>query len=121
MVERVAALHPGRPDVARACAGLLRAAASRCDPAALTYVEVSEEDNPRLSCDVNLYPADLALAELEPLLVDAANCFGISAATLAGRVPGLRRAALGHLSTGTGRDGAPFLTIYYALPGPDEA
>lgn len=121
MFERVTALHPARPDIAGLCIALLQSASNRRRDAKLLYVEVSEEGNPRLSCDINLYAADVPVVEIEPLLEEAAGRFGIPSEALARRVPQLREARLGHVSSGTARNGAPFLTIYYALPESTES
>ncbi|HEY4541032.1 MAG TPA: hypothetical protein VIG66_01500 [Noviherbaspirillum sp.] len=114
MLKRVTSLHADRHTLAAAARTIVTAAGTRCPATSLLYLDVSEEDNPRLSCDINLYAADMALHELAPLLEQAAACFGIAPAILDAYLATLPGAKLGHVSTGCGRDGLPFLTIYYA-------
>lgn len=116
MCARVAALLPGRAEIAAIASGLVRDAAARCEESGPLYVEVSEQGNPRLSCDINLYAAELALGQIEAALKQAAACFGIPHATLHALTGAMPEARLGHISTGTGRDGQPFMTVYYSLP-----
>lgn len=115
MVKRLNDLLPGQRALAAAGAGMLRQAAARCEPRALLYLDVGEEGNSRHSCDINLYAADLTLAEVEPALHDAASGLGISRQQLDAAIAQRQEAQLGHISAGIGRDGAPFMTVYYSL------
>ncbi|SFI39434.1 hypothetical protein [Albimonas pacifica] len=88
----------------------LRALAARTQtpPRAL---EVAEPPSPRLSLDLNVYDADLTLAEA------AAEIRALHAALSAPGADALLAAhgaePLGHVAAGVSRDGAPFATIYF--------
>lgn len=118
MQSRITALLPDRSDLTAVCTDLLQGAARHCNPAELVYVEVTEEGNPRRSCDINLYAADLKLADCLPVLRRAGAGFGIASATLEDHLHPLGDAALGHISLGTARDGQAFFTVYYCLSSP---
>src|SRR5690606_27445019 len=113
---RIAALLPGPPAIARLVTALLEAAPGRCAPQALAHLEVRERGNRGRACDVNLDQADVKQAQDAPLLMQAAQALGIAASAMEAHLQRLGSALLGHVSAGTGRDGAPFLTVYYTLP-----
>ena len=79
----------------------------------MIYMEVSEEGTPRLSFDINLYKAYLTLADVEPLLLEAATYFSLSREQFDTLYARNRTRVLGHLAGGVARDGKDFLTIYY--------
>lgn len=81
--------------------------------AAFIYLEVSEEGTPRRSFDINLYKANLTLAEVEPLLLEAATQYAIPREQFDALCSRNRMRLLGHLSGGVARDGGDFLTVYY--------
>lgn len=81
--------------------------------AALIYLEVSEEGTPRRSYDINLYKANLTLAAIEPILLEAASQYGLPPGPFEALFSAIRPRLLGHLSGGMARDGSDFLTIYY--------
>ncbi|MEO8202768.1 MAG: hypothetical protein ABI630_02815 [Betaproteobacteria bacterium] len=78
------------------------------------YLEVREEGNPRASFDINLHDAAIALADLAPQLARVTAHFALPPATLERALARAGAARLGHLSGGTNRQGAAFLTLYYA-------
>jgi hypothetical protein len=81
--------------------------------AAFIYMEVSEEGTPRRSYDINLYKADLTLAEIEPELRETAARYAVPREPFEALWSRVRTRPLGHLSGGLGRDGNDFLTVYY--------
>jgi hypothetical protein len=95
---------------------LIRQAAARSDPrASFVYLEVGEGGSARRSFDVNLYRADLRVADARPLVARLGEQYAIDGGRLdrlLGRV-GERR--LGHLSGGLDRHGRDYATIYYEV------
>lgn len=79
------------------------------------YLEVSEDNNPRASFDLNLHEAGIRIGEVGALLVQARDRYAIPAGefdSLYGRVSAHR---LGHLAGGISREGSDFLTLYYPV------
>jgi hypothetical protein len=93
---------------------ILDLAGSRTQPGELLYFEVSEGGNLRRSFDINMYRADLQMAELYPLLVDMARHYSINLAQFEDRYEAVKTHQFGHVSGGTDREGRDFLTIYFA-------
>ena len=99
---------------------ITRQAARRVTDADLQYLEVTEDDNPRKSFDINFYKAGYRLADLQSSLIKAFHQFDISAEQtqrLFARIKGER---FGHLAGGLDRENRPFLTVYYGakrIPG----
>lgn len=88
--------------------------------AGLIYLEVAEEGTPRRSYDLNLYKANLTLADIEQELRQAASRYQLPREEFEAFCSELRERPLGHLSGGLARDGGDFLTVYYEtqpLPG----
>ena len=96
---------------------ILDLASARIPHHDILYLEVSEEDNPRRSFDINVYRAGLQVGELYPILLKAWQHYSIPAERwhdLYGRVASK---AFGHLSGGIDRGGKDFLTVYYGVEG----
>ena len=79
------------------------------------YLEVSEENNPRKSFDINLYKARLPLKELYPLLSKMRQHYAISSEQFDLMYNRISTELLGHLSGGIDREGKDFLTTYYEV------
>lgn len=117
--EMLAALPAAGPvaPAAEVLKAALRMARGKVTPQALDFLRVSEPGLPRASWDVNLYPADLSVSALVPALQVFAASQGLPEHVLQQRCAGgTARASLGHVSVGTGRDGAPFVTLYHRCP-----
>ena len=87
-------------------ASLLRSAcfpASRPSPtqAELLLMEVEEADNPRRSCDLNVYDAALTVGDVADLIDATARDFAVSAARVQRAFGAAEQSALGHLSAGS--------------------
>jgi len=78
------------------------------------YLEACEPTSSRHSFDLNVYQADLHLAELAGELSALGDAMGIAADDMAAFIKDAGTSTLGHVSGGLGRDGLPFLTVYYA-------
>jgi hypothetical protein len=101
---------------------ILDIAGTRTQPGKLIYFEVSEENNLRKSFDVNMYFADLQVAELYPMLVEAARYFSIEMDRFDELYEGVKDYRFGHVSGGIDRQGKDFLTFYFSErkdPGKD--
>jgi len=77
------------------------------------YLEISEPDSNRVSFDLNLYPAQRSVNDIREGLLSIASSMNIDPQkiqrmlSLAGDQP------LGHISSGRGRDGREYFTVYY--------
>jgi len=114
VMQKIAGIYSG--DTAHASYGfakdLVGLAATRTNNQ-LMYLEVSEEDNPRASFDLNFHAADLKLHDIQPQVMEMSRHYSIPPAQLACLWGGVATKTLGHLSGGLSRDGQDFLTIYY--------
>ena len=113
MLRRIRAIYGAQvdPPSCGAALHLVQLAARR--NAAPIYLEVSEEGTARRSYDINLYKANLTLAEIEPVLLEAAARYALAQERFAAFYSQLRQRPFGHLSGGFARDGSDFLTVYY--------
>ena len=96
---------------------ILDLAGSRSRPGELLYFEATEAGNPRKSFDINLYLANLRMAEIYPLLVRMARHYSIDLGGFDERYEGVKDQKFGHLSGGTDREGRDFLTVYFSQKG----
>ena len=97
--------------------GILSTASSRIPHHDILYLEVSEENNPRRSFDINMYRAALELRELHPLLSKMCQHYSISSETFHALYDQVKTKIFGHLSGGIDREGKDFLTVYYGVEG----
>jgi hypothetical protein len=81
----------------------------------IRYIEVTEENTPRRSFDINVYNAKLQLKEVYPLLQKIYQHYSIPDRDFHTLYNQFRTKIIGHLSGGIGRDGKDFLTVYYGL------
>ena len=111
-------LDPGKYRKSLAIAeGILTAASSRIPHHDILYLEVSEENNPRRSFDINMYRAALELRELHPFLTEMCQHYSISSETFRALYHQVKTKIFGHLSGGIDREGKDFLTVYYGVEG----
>ena len=85
---------------------LFNRAAGRVGAQERLFLDVEEEGSARKSFDLKLYDTQFTTAELSPAIPGLLKFFAIADL----RVPA---AALGHIAGGQGRDGEPFLTLYF--------
>lgn len=81
----------------------------------IIYEEVSEENNPRKSFDMNLYGADLCIRDIYPLLMDIGRHYALPDDQFVRLCDRIRDKRFGHLSGGIDREGNDFLTVYYGV------
>jgi hypothetical protein len=99
--------------------GIVSLASARVPSHDILYLEVSEENNPRVSFDINLYKANLTLEELYPFLMNMCLHYSIPSEEFHMFYDRVKNKTFGHLSGGIGRDGNDFLTVYYGVEGID--
>ena len=93
-------------------AAILRLAAGRMS-GLVRYMEVSEEGNARRSFDLNLYDAELRLADLLPFLARMCAHFAIRPEDFYAFCGPIQDKPFGHLAGGVHREGQDFFTVYY--------
>jgi hypothetical protein len=96
---------------------VLRLASVRVPSREVLYLEVSEEDNPRRSFDLNVYRAGLQVGELYPLLAKMWQQHSIPATKWQALYSRAAAKSLGHVAGGLDRAGRDFLTVYYGVEG----
>ena len=84
---------------------------SAANPAPM-LLRVSDENTPRLSLDLNLYPAELTMGAVAPELRHLAACCGVTPARFEHWLERFASLSLGHLAAGLGRQGQAFVTLY---------
>ena len=92
----------------------LKVVSQRITSDQVLYLDVTEENNPRKSFDINVYKAGMLLKELYPVLQKIFNHFAVPAEKFHDLYNPFRTRKFGHLSGGIGRDGKEFFTIYFA-------
>ena len=101
-------------EIARAALAL---AAGRASAETLQYLEVQEPDNGRRSFDLNVYAANLAVKDAQPLLARMRDRFGLRPGEFQALYDQIKGRALGHLAGGVHRDGKDFFNVYYGVTG----
>jgi hypothetical protein len=94
---------------------LISRVAAYADSGELLLMEVEEPGNPRRSCDLNVYDADLHMNEIADLLDAALRDFAVPKARAQSVFEPAKDRALGHLSAGVARNGREFVTIYFGV------
>lgn len=97
--------------------GFVEKAGAAMRPDEFLYLEVAEENNPRLSYDINMYRANLALKEFYSLLSDACDLWGVPRDDFQRLYEPMKERYFGHVSGGLDREGRDFLTFYYGVKG----
>ena len=113
MLRRIRAIYGAQVDAPSCGAALHLVQLAARRNAAPIYLEVGEEGTARRSYDINLYKANLTLAEIEAVLLEAAARYALPQERFAAFYSQLRQRPFGHLSGGFARDGSDFLTVYY--------
>lgn len=117
IVRRASAMVEGAPGLDDAARNLVSLALARIPSRDILYLEVTEEGNPRRSFDINVYRADLQIAEAYPLLSVLCRRHGVSYQTFHSLYDTIKTKKLGHLAGGKDRQGSPFFTVYYGVEG----
>jgi hypothetical protein len=101
-------------DIAKDMVG---AAASRIPARDILYLELTEDNSPRRSFDINMYRADMQLKELFPILSRMCRHYSIPSEEFHTLYNPVKTEIFGHLAGGIDRDGKDFLTVYYGVEG----
>jgi hypothetical protein len=97
--------------------GIIELAAKRMRPDEFLYTEVMEDNNSRLSFDINMYRANLRMRDLYPLLSRIFRHYRIPDDTFHKLYDRVKLRIFGHLSGGIDREGRDFLTVYHGVKG----
>lgn len=109
-------LESERGEAARQAAEqLVSLALARIPDPDILYLEVTEEGNPRRSFDINIYRANLQLAEVYPLLSMLCRRHSVPFDTFHSLYNGIKMKRFGHLAAGVDREGKSFFTAYYGV------
>jgi hypothetical protein len=100
---------------------ILDLAGSRTQPGEILYCEAMEAGNLRKSFDINMYLADLRMAEIYPLFLKMARHYSIDLDSFDELYEGVKDQKFGHLSGGIDREGRDFLTVYFSQKGSSRA
>ncbi len=111
-VDRIFDLLGDHP-AAELVVSVFHRAAGRLPAQDRLFLEVTEQGTDRRSFDLKVYDAGFAVGSFREAMRDVAAAFGFDRVDR-DRLAQLPSAEiLGHLSGGRGRDGRPFLTLYY--------
>lgn len=115
IAARLSAIYSeaGNPSSFRLAQDIIATVSAGLKPEQLMYIEVSEQGNPRMSFDLNLYEANMRLADIEDLLFGLQRHYGVPDAQFEPLYRGIKDCRLGHLSGGIDRKGRDFFTVYY--------
>ena len=94
---------------------IINLASQRANDTQFIYLEVSEENNQRKSFDINLYPANLQLQDIQHYLGKMCQHYAIPTVNFNSLYQQINTKTLGHLSGGIDRQGREFLTLYYQV------
>ncbi|MCU0596946.1 MAG: DUF3467 domain-containing protein [Desulfobacterota bacterium] len=117
IMDRLADLYEGSADKEslEIVKGFLETALGRTGYDQILYLEVSEDNNPRRSFDINMYRAKLRLRDLHSLLMQMCRHFSITPEGFHALYDPVKSKRFGHLSGGVDREGKEFLTVYYGV------
>jgi hypothetical protein len=115
--RRIGEVYSARDAAAprQAVLAMAEAASRRTSPGRMLYLEVSEDDNPRHSFDLNLYKAGLRVQDLDAWAPEIWAHYELPADRFRQVYDCARPLALGHIAGGVDREGHDFLTIYYGM------
>jgi hypothetical protein len=105
---------PADAVAARLAGAVVDIAAQRLPAQRLQYLEVEEDGNGRRSFDLNLYDAALKVQDLQAVLGEIRDHFGLRPGQFQALYDQVRSRPLGHVAGGTHRNGAGFFNIYHA-------
>lgn len=96
---------------------LLEIAAKRSGDSGLSYLEIIEENNSRKSYDLNIYPANLRVRDMQQIFVRMFRYYAISENLFLPLYIQIKDKFLGHIAGGIHRNGEDFFNIYYGMEG----
>ena len=81
----------------------------------ILYMDVTEDNNPRRSFDINMYRAGLRMEALYPLLMEMSDRYSVAGQQFKTFFETVKARRFGHLSGGTDREGRDFFTLHYGV------
>lgn len=115
ILERVSSIYGGARCPYEMVKDITDIASARISHDDIFYLEVTEDNNPRRSFDINIYNANLLIGELYPFLARIGQYYAISFGEFHGLYEGIKDRIFGHVSGGIDREGKDFLTIYHGM------
>jgi len=103
------------PRANRCAFALVARIAALAESGEALLLEVEEPGNPRRSCDLNVYDAELRMRDVADVIDTAMTDFAVPRARAQALLDRAAERTLGHLSAGRGRDGEEFVTIYFGV------
>jgi hypothetical protein len=103
------------PSAHRCVFELLSRASAVADPKEFLLMEVEEAGNPRRSCDLNVYDAEMHVGQVIDLVEAAAAGLAVPKSEVRSAFEPVSDKMLGHLSAGVGRNGEEFVTVYFGV------
>jgi len=94
---------------------LLTLAEQRASHNDIMYLEVDEHNNSRKSFDINMYNAEMSLANIGTALISACASYNINSDDFNAFFEQIKQQEFGHISGGVDRNGNNFATIYYGV------
>lgn len=113
ILEKVSNIYAKHSNPYETVKSIIEIASTRVPSHKIFYLDVTEKENQRKSFDINIYPANLHIAELYPLLWKACQYYSIPPDEIQTRYETSKDHIFGHLSGGIDREGRDFLTIYH--------
>ncbi len=115
IISRISALYEQtkKKQTLKYVADVVHQAAIKCPDRSFIYLEVNEEDNRRLSFDLNVYQSALRWIEIDSTLRELQQYFQICPEEFLTLKQLVGSKLIGHISAGTNREGEEFLTLYY--------
>ena len=102
-------------DLLETVGGIIDQASARISHNDIQYLEVTEEDNPRKSFDINIYKAQLRVRDLYPLLLKTMKHYAIPLEKFQPFYETIKTNRFGHLAGGIDREDRDFLTMYHGV------
>jgi len=96
---------------------VLKLVEGRAPAESLQYLEVEEAENARRSFDLNLYDAKLQVKDMQFVLTQMREHFGVRPGQWQALYDQIKTKALGHVAGGVHRNGEDFFNVYYGVVG----
>lgn len=103
------------PNAHKCIYSLLARIFASADPTDVMLMEVEEPDNPRRSCDLNVYDAQMRVHQVVDLVRAVAAGLSVPQREVEMAFANTANRMLGHLSAGVDRRGEEFLTVYFGV------
>jgi len=117
-LQRMLAIYNGKNSTPlRIATKILELASTIIEDDDIFYLEAKEETNPRTSFDINIYNAELAIEQLQALIMELADYYFLDQEAFTKFFTTIKTETFGHLSSGIDRNGKDFFSVYYGVEG----